>query len=176
MAGEHSYSTQAVQALCDAYYTQPGTRVEDIRGAAARGELKRACPNGNNLNYQGPCGACNGECDQPAAGELQAEIAQISRAQCFELLRQDPRHHGNTRPILEAIWHDICDGQARVDAMPRRSLKQAIDRDKRQRSLLHTVRLYNEAKSRVPTQPAATDQAASSLLTTLTHAQAALRT
>jgi hypothetical protein len=82
MPGERSYSAAAVAALCDAYYnTNPRPRVEDIKAAAGRREVENVDP------------------------AIQAEIAQISRARMFELLREDPRH--NDTELREAALNTI---------------------------------------------------------------------
>lgn len=94
MPGERSYSTAAVTALCDTYYgTTPRPRVEDIKQAAAAGQL-RTGPGPRVHRVEDNVLPTETTRIEPA---VQAELAQISRARMFELLRQDPRHNDQER-------------------------------------------------------------------------------
>lgn len=148
MAGEHSYSSEAVQALCDTYYQTPGARVETIRTQAAAGQLENVSPH------------------------VQEEIGQISRAQCFELLRKDPRHHSNPRNRLDRLDEQLiamCEEDiALLETLPRGKPKSAAIRDlTRSLSTLHN-RARKQPKPRDHTHDHATSQG---LLDTLTAPQ-----
>lgn len=80
MPGERSYSTAAIQALRDHYYSRtPRTRVDDILDAAKRRRLHTWQP------------------ELKLHPTVEAEIAQISRTHAYELLRTDPRRNDQDR-------------------------------------------------------------------------------